>query len=54
MARFFEIGEIVWWRGKKWEVADHLNGRYLVWSPDEEHKRQPEEWIPEDELAKVR
>ena len=49
----FEIGEIVSYKGKQWEVADHKQSEYLLWSPDDAHKTEIEEWIPERFLAEV-
>ncbi len=49
----FEIGEIVYYKGKKWEVSDHLHGTYLLWSSDKEHSKEVDGWVPEDQLAKV-
>ena len=50
----FQVGEVVWYEGKKWEIADHTKGQYLLWSPGKEHKEEIEDWIPQDYLAKVR
>jgi len=49
----FEIGEVVMWRGGKWEIADHHMGTYALWSPDKEHKKEVQGWIPEDQLART-
>jgi len=52
----FSIGESVWYKGKKWEIADHYNGTYCLWI---RHKitgkriEELDEWIPEAQLAKV-
>lgn len=51
--KMFEIGEIVWYKGKKWQVADHLNGKYLLWSSDAGHKKEIKDWIPENQLSKI-
>jgi len=47
----FEIGELVWYKGKKWEIADHLKGTYALWSSD--HAQEVDGWIPEDQLSKT-
>lgn len=49
----FGIGEIVKYKGKKWEVADRMNGNYALWSSDEKHKKEVEGWIAEEYLVKV-
>ncbi len=57
----FEIGELVWYKGKKWEIADRgirgeLVGRYALWSPENNegnHKEEVDGWIEEKLLSEV-
>ncbi len=48
----FEIGEIVYYKGKQWEIADHVNRTYLLWTPGT-HDKEVDGWVPEDHLAEV-
>ena len=47
----FEIGEKVWYEGKTWEIADHLNKTYLLWK--KEGGKEVDGWIAEKYLAKT-
>jgi len=51
----FDIGDMVWHRGKRWEIADHNfeGGQhvYALWSGDRQHKTEYPGWVPEFELA---
>lgn len=47
----FELGQAVWHKGRKWEVADHLNGSYALWSQGPEHKTEHAGWVNEEDLT---
>ncbi len=34
----YEIGETVWFQGKKWKIADCWNGGYALWNKDKDGK----------------
>ena len=41
-AKKFEIDETVWYKGQKYKIADHLNGKYLLWkAPGEGEIEEP-------------
>lgn len=51
MKRTFDVGETVWYKGEKWLIADHLNGKYLLWK--KAGGKEVNCWIPENQIAKV-
>lgn len=48
----FEIGEQVWYKGGRWEIADHLHRYYLLWKSEDFDVQVPD-WVPEDEIARA-
>lgn len=50
-----EVGETVYHKGQKWEVADHLNGTYCLWVRDATGRvvREKDGWIHGSELART-